>query len=39
VSELGERALGLVHLLTGGWLMYLTFAATLNTTSGTHLWL
>ena len=39
VSELGERALGFFHLVVGGWLMYLTFAATLNTTSGTHLWL
>jgi hypothetical protein len=34
LSELGERALGFFHLGTGFWLMYLTFAATLNTTSG-----
>lgn len=34
ISELGERALGFFHLGTGLWLMYLTFAATLNTTNG-----
>ena len=34
VSELGERALGFFHLGTGLWLMYLTFAATLNISSG-----
>lgn len=39
VSGLAERALGFFHIVTGGWLMYLTFAVTLNTTSGTHLWL
>jgi hypothetical protein len=39
ISEMGERALGFFHLITGGWLMYLTFAVTLNLTSGTHLWL
>lgn len=33
-SELGERALGFFHLLTGAWLMYLTFAAALNFSSG-----
>jgi hypothetical protein len=37
-SELGERALGLFHIVTGCWLMYLTCAVTLNTTVGTHLW-
>ncbi|MFB7270380.1 hypothetical protein [Streptomyces sp. NPDC056244] len=26
----GERALGAFHILTGLWLMYLTFATTLN---------
>jgi hypothetical protein len=36
---MGERSLGFFHLITGGWLMYLTFAVTLNLTSGTHLWL
>jgi hypothetical protein len=39
ISEMGERSLGFFHLITGGWLMYLTFAVTLNLTSGTHLWL
>ncbi len=39
IGELGERALGFFHLITGGWLMYLTFAVTLNTSVGTHLWL
>jgi len=34
LSELGERALGFFHLGTGLWLMYLTFAITLNITSG-----
>ena len=34
LSELGERALGFFHLGTGLWLMYLTFAVTLNTASG-----
>jgi hypothetical protein len=38
LSELGERALGFFHLGTGLWLMYLTFAVTLNTTSGFDLW-
>ena len=33
----GERMLGLSRLVTGGWLMYLTLAATLNAASGTHL--
>ena len=36
-SRFGERVPGLVRLVTGAWLMYLTFAATLNATSGTHL--
>ena len=34
VSELAERALGFFHLGTGFWLMYLTFAVTLNTCLG-----
>lgn len=29
-----ERALGLVHVVTGAWLMYLTFAVTVNTALG-----
>jgi len=33
----GERSLGFWHLATGLWLMYLTFATTLNIASGTHL--
>jgi hypothetical protein len=37
VSELGERALGFFHIATGLWLIYLTFAATLNTASGMNL--
>ena len=39
LNRVGEWALGFSRLTTGGWLMYLTVAATLNTTSGTHLWL
>jgi hypothetical protein len=39
LGEMGERALGFFHLGTGFWLMYLMFAATLNTSSGYHLWL
>jgi hypothetical protein len=37
LNIVGERALGFSRLLTGAWLMYLTFAVTLNTTSGFHL--
>lgn len=37
VSELGERALGFFHVGTGLWLIYLTFAATLNIASGMDL--
>lgn len=33
----GEKALGLVHILVGLWLMYLTFATTLNISLHTHL--
>lgn len=33
----GERALGFFHLLTGLWLMYLTFATGLNFSVGWHL--
>ena len=33
----GERALGLWHILTGLWLMYLTVATALNIASGMHL--
>ena len=31
-----DRLLGLVHVLTGLWLMYLMFAATLNFAAGFH---
>lgn len=37
MSNPGERALGLFHLLTGIWLMYLTFATTLNLSNGFNL--
>ena len=37
VNAVGTRALGLSRLVTGAWLMYLTFAATLNAASGTDL--
>jgi hypothetical protein len=33
---IGERALGLFHIATGGWLMYLAYAATVNFTLGYH---
>jgi hypothetical protein len=36
-TNLGEKALGLSHVVTGLWLMYLTFATTLNITSDFHL--
>jgi hypothetical protein len=34
---LGERALGFWHLLTGAWLMYLTFATAMNFAVHWHL--
>jgi hypothetical protein len=37
--RLGERALGAVHLLTGLWLMYLTFAVVLDFAVGFKLWI
>jgi hypothetical protein len=36
---LGTRLLGLAHVVTGLWLMYLTYAATLNFAVGYKLWL
>jgi hypothetical protein len=36
-SKLFGRLLGLVHVVTGLWLMYLTFAAALNFAGGFHL--
>lgn len=38
-SELGERALGLAHIVVGVWLMYLAWAATVNFSLGYHWWL
>jgi len=35
--NMGEKALGLAHILVGLWLMYLTFATTLDISSGYHL--
>jgi len=37
VNMLGERATGFFRLATGIWLMYLTFAVTLNASSGFNL--
>jgi hypothetical protein len=37
VKVLGERTLGFFRLATGAWLMYMTFAVTLNASSGFHL--
>jgi hypothetical protein len=34
--QLGERALGLFHLLVGVWLMYLTFAVAVDFAIGFH---
>lgn len=34
-----ERLLGLAHVITGLWLMYLTYAAVLNMANGLDLWL
>jgi hypothetical protein len=37
--DVGEKALGFFHLLTGLWLLYLTCAAALNFAVGFKLWL
>jgi hypothetical protein len=37
VNVLGRRAVGTARLATAAWLLYLTFAVTLNTASGTSL--
>ncbi len=37
VGDLGERALGLLHIVVGAWLIYLMYAATLNFALGFHL--
>lgn len=34
--KLGERALGFFHLVTGAWLMYLTFATAVDFSIGYH---
>lgn len=34
--KLGERALGLFHLATGGWLMYLAYAVAVDFSLGYH---
>jgi hypothetical protein len=34
----GGRLVGIWQLLTGVWLMYLTFAVTLNLSNGLHWW-
>ena len=34
--KLGERALGFFHLVTGGWLMYLTYATAVDLSIGYH---
>lgn len=36
--QLGLRSLGFWHLATGGWLMYLMFATTVNFALGFHWW-
>ena len=36
-TNVGERALGVIHVLVGAWLMYLTVATTLDIASGFHL--
>ncbi len=36
ISVLGERSLGLWHLVTGLWLMYLTWATTLDIAANLH---
>jgi len=33
----GEKALGMIHVVVGAWLMYLTVATTLDIASGLHL--
>lgn len=38
VFRFGGRLVGVWQLLTGIWLMYLTWAVTLNTSLGWHLW-
>jgi hypothetical protein len=37
IAELGERALGIAHIATGIWLLYLAVAVTLNLAAGATL--
>jgi hypothetical protein len=37
LNAFGERAVGFFRLLTGAWLMYITYAVTLDAASGMHL--
>jgi hypothetical protein len=36
-TNVGERTLGMIHVLVGAWLTYLTVATTLDIASGFHL--
>ncbi len=36
-GDMGEKALGFFHIITGPWLIYLMYAATLNFALGFHL--
>ncbi|MDA8333058.1 MAG: hypothetical protein M0027_17970 [Candidatus Dormibacteraeota bacterium] len=36
-GDMGEKALGFFHIITGAWLIYLMYAATLNFALGFHL--
>lgn len=38
LGTFGERALGLFHILTGIWLLYMMFGVTLNFALGYHWW-
>lgn len=38
IGAVGERLLGLFHLLTGIWLLYMMFGVTLNFALGYHWW-
>jgi hypothetical protein len=37
LNAFGERSVGFFRLLTGAWLMYITYAVTLDAASGMHL--
>jgi hypothetical protein len=38
LGAVGNRALGFFHIVTGLWLLYLTWAVALNYASGFKLW-